>query len=122
MMQITPGFIYLVTVLEGLKNLQKLASILFLLSALGFMAWATFEEKFPVQKVKAFFKKWAIAAGITLAVFSFIPSGKTLAAMYILPPIVNSEAVQKIPAELTDLAIEWLKELKPNKEPNHEVR
>lgn len=115
-MEITPGFIYLITVLEGLKSLKCLAILLLIASAGGFAIWAIFQDEPPVQQGKAFFKKWAIAAVIVLGVFSFIPSGRTLAAMYIIPPIVNSEAVQKLPSELTDLAIEWLRELKPNRE------
>lgn len=33
--------------------------------------------------------------------------------MIVLPAIVNSEAVQQIPGELTTLAREWLQELRP---------
>ena len=43
------------------------------------------------------------------------PSTKTVAAMIVLPAIVNSEAVQQIPGELTTLAREWLQELRPAK-------
>ncbi len=43
------------------------------------------------------------------------PSTKTLAAMIVLPAIVNSEAVQQLPGELTTLAREWLQELRPAK-------
>ena len=46
----------------------------------------------------------------------FIPSTKVLAAMYILPKVVNNEQIQQIPTKLLDLTNEWLEELKPKKE------
>ena len=53
--------------------------------------------------------------GVTL-VNTLIPNTKQAAAMYVLPAIVNSEAVQELPSELTTLAREWLQELRPKKE------
>lgn len=117
-MEITPGFIYLVATLENLKSaLPRLAGSAVVLSFASF-SWAYLvaetvrnrETSLKIAKISLV----ALLGAILLNVF--IPSGKTLAAMYILPPIVNSEAVQKLPSELTDLAIEWLRELKPNKE------
>lgn len=54
---------------------------------------------------------------LLVGVFGVIltPSTKTLATMIVLPAIVNSEAVQQIPGELTTLAREWLQELRPAK-------
>lgn len=46
----------------------------------------------------------------------FIPSTKTIAAMYVLPKIVNNEQIQQIPSKLLDLSNEWLEELRPKKE------
>lgn len=54
-------------------------------------------------------------AAVTLLLVAFIPSGKTLAAMYVIPPIVNSSAVQELPSELVEVAREWLDELRPNR-------
>ena len=52
---------------------------------------------------------------IGLWVNTLIPSTKQAAVMIVLPAIVNSEAVQQIPNELTTLAREWLQELRPAK-------
>lgn len=52
---------------------------------------------------------------IGLGVNTLIPSTKQAAVMIVLPAIVNSEAVQQIPNELTTLAREWLQELRPAK-------
>ena len=61
--------------------------------------------------------KRRIAAGfaLALAVATFTPSAKTVAAMYVLPKIVNSEKVQQLGDEAYDIAIEWMKSLKPSK-------
>ena len=68
------------------------------------------------QKTAERLLKWLvpilIAVGLTNA---FIPNTKQAAAMIVLPAIVNSEAVQQLPAELTMLAREWLQELRPTK-------
>lgn len=50
---------------------------------------------------------------ITAMCNSFIPNAKQAAAMIVLPAIVNSDAVQQLPGELTILAREWLHELRP---------
>ena len=46
------------------------------------------------------------------------PSTRELAAIIIVPKIANNEKVQDCGNRLHELAIEWMKELKPNKEGN----
>lgn len=38
------------------------------------------------------------------------------AALYVIPPIVNSAAVQELPSELVAVARDWLDSLRPEKE------
>ena len=45
----------------------------------------------------------------------FVPTTKTVAAMYIIPAVANNEKVQDCGNRLYDLAIEWMDELKPAK-------
>ena len=45
----------------------------------------------------------------------FIPTTKTVAAMYIIPAVANNEKVQDCGNRLYALAIEWMDELKPAK-------
>ena len=116
-MEITPGFIYLVAVLENVKIALGLIAILavFCLASCGFSSIESYDGRIRVKHYG--YVKYSLIALLAIGLLQvFLPSGKTLAALYILPPIVNSEAVQKLPSELTDLAIEWLRELKPNKE------
>ena len=45
----------------------------------------------------------------------FLPSTKQMAAIMIVPKIVNNEKVQMIGNKVYDLAVAWMEELKPNK-------
>lgn len=116
-MEITPGFIYLVAVLENAKVLQCLIGTLAAITLIicVFTSVESYDRRIRVKHYG--YVKYSLIALLAIGLLQvFLPSGRTLAAMYILPPIVNSEAVQKLPSELTDLAIEWLRELKPKKE------
>lgn len=47
---------------------------------------------------------------------TFIPTTKQLAAIMVVPKIANNEQVQQIPEKILNLGLEWLNELKPEKE------
>jgi hypothetical protein len=49
------------------------------------------------------------------AINTFIPSTKQIAAIIVLPKIINNEQIQSFPNKLLDLSEEWLKELSPTK-------
>lgn len=51
---------------------------------------------------------------------AFTPSTKQMAAILVVPRIANSEKVQQAGNKLYDLAVEWMDELKPNKNNNKE--
>ena len=44
----------------------------------------------------------------------FLPSTKTMAAVYLLPPIVNNQEVQKLPEEILDLLRGLIREWTPS--------
>jgi hypothetical protein len=48
-------------------------------------------------------------------VSALIPSTKEMAAILIVPKIVNSEKVQMVGNKVYDLAVEWMESLDPNK-------
>jgi len=56
----------------------------------------------------------ATAAFMAL-VATFTPSTKQMAAILVIPRIVNNEKVQKAGDQLYDLATEWMEELRPKK-------
>ncbi len=47
---------------------------------------------------------------------TFVPTTREMAAIVMVPAIVNNEKVQTVGNKLYDLAAEWLDELKPKKE------
>lgn len=52
--------------------------------------------------------------------FTFTPTTKQMAAILVVPRIANSEKVQIVGNKLYDLAVEWMDELRPNKNKNKE--
>lgn len=114
-MTLEPWMIYLVGQCDGLcKGFSFLAVIL---GGFGIAGLVYSSDNYGR------FSRWAVAltafALLLMIATTFIPSTKTAAAMLVLPPIVNSEAAQTLPKELTDLARDWIRELKPaHKESN----
>ena len=60
------------------------------------------------------YKLFLLACPFVL-IATFLPSSKTLAAMYIVPAIANNEKVKDVGDRLYGLAVEWLDDLKPKK-------
>lgn len=64
---------------------------------------------------------WLPKCTIALTILSFlaatfIPSTKQMAAIIIVPAIVNNEKVQTVGNKVYDLAVEWLDDWMPKKE------
>lgn len=106
--------IYWVTRLDEISIALTFAiPVLIAVLALSMFIYAVSEfELQGARKLAVKLIPWIV--GLT-AVNVFIPNTKQAAAMIVLPAIVNSEAVQQIPNELTTLAREWLQELRPAK-------
>jgi hypothetical protein len=61
---------------------------------------------------------FAICGGMTLLMamlWTFTPTTKQMAAIVVVPKLVNSEKVQDVGEKLYGLAVEWMDELKPKK-------
>lgn len=56
---------------------------------------------------------WIVATQIAVAL---VPSTAQMAAIVVVPRIVNNEQVQTVGNKIYDLAVEWLDELRPKKE------
>ena len=52
---------------------------------------------------------------VFFAISVFLPTTKQMAAITIVPKIVNNEKVQTMGNKIYDLAVEWMDELKPKK-------
>lgn len=120
-MTLTPSMIYLVHLVGELRWLANFSIFASLAVAAGAVFNASAirdrhdcDEPRNVLRVKKLFRAAKIAAFVAVfvgVVSVVIPSRTTLAAMYVLPPIVNSELVQDLPKELVDLARAYVKEL-----------
>ena len=116
--------IYLVTRMDLLKYFFIAVLVLSAVGVAFFVCcWIDASEAWNSKEESKRKRAWAVKrimmflCPLLVGVFGVIltPSTKTLAAMIVLPAIVNSEAVQQLPGELTTLAREWLQELRPAK-------
>lgn len=116
-MTLEPWMIYLVALSDKLiafagVAVAALASVAVLTALLIPMFYDTCgtEENALLLFAKKYFKTWLIALIVASMIPVIVPSSKVLAAMYVLPPIVNSAAVQELPAELVELARAYIKD------------
>ncbi len=114
-MTISAWTIYWITRLDEISIAMAIAMVVMIIvCAIAAFIYVVSDFKVVGAKKLAYsLLPWIV--GVTL-VNTFIPNTKQAAAMYVLPAIVNSEAVQELPSELTTLAREWLQELRPKKE------
>ena len=114
-MTLTGWDIYWITRLDSIKAaLQALIMIGGVSGALGIFIYGVSEGH--AKEAGVFAKCVLPLAAVLIVLSAFVPSTRSAAAIAVLPAIVNSEAVQQLPAELTTLAKEWLIELRPKKE------
>lgn len=116
-MTLEPWMIYLVGLADKLIRFSGMAAVA-LLSAgalcafsipLFYDTWGKKENE-ALLFAKKYFKTWLIAIIAISTIPVIVPSSKVLAAMYVLPPIINSAAVQELPAELVELARAYIKD------------
>lgn len=109
-MTLEPWMVYLVGQCDEIRKGISFIGVLVGCFGMGSLAFCVLKERI---------NRWSVGlvifAFVLLFAASLIPSTKTAAAMFVLPPIVNSGAAQSLPEELIDLAREWIRELKPVK-------
>lgn len=69
----------------------------------------------PPRNIRIFTPILGVLSFALFAVCTFLPSTKQMAAIMIVPKLANSEKVQTVGNKVYDLAVEWMEELKPNK-------
>jgi hypothetical protein len=119
-MIISPFMIYLISMADNI--LMILTVILTLIIAVAIVATLKYfidldcRESDDVLKTdKKYMKISFIICMIATFAIIFIPSKKTIIAMYTIPPIVNNKEVQQLPANLLKFANDYLtKEEKDN--------
>ena len=112
-MEITPSMIYWISRLDGLRE------GLLIIGVLGFIS-CTIITMYGVFERNTFFKS-AVICGIFCILFMFgaqifVPRTREAVAMIVIPKIANNEKIQNIGNDIYEIGIEWLNELKPNKQ------
>lgn len=115
---ITPAQIYWITRLDSIHTaLCPIFIICIVVVILVFFINGVALER-PAPK-----KQWlpfAFIFGIALAIDAFTPTTKEMAAIILIPRVVNgvagNKALRELPANVLDLANAWLEDLKPKKE------
>ena len=115
-MTITPLFIYICDLLNNLSHFALVIGViaglcLFATAFLYCFACEEYNPGYAAQAYKKPIKTEIIVLSIAICIKILVPSGNVLAAMYIIPPIVNSEAVQTVPAEAVNLLRDYMQSL-----------
>jgi hypothetical protein len=114
-MNITPSTIYWISVLDSMLGVAVLLAILSGFAVVILAVINAGEDEDGPTLIK---KTLALSASVFVASIVtciFTPSAKTCAAMYVVPAIANSEKLQGVTDGIYELALEWLKDLKPSK-------
>lgn len=117
-MNITPFDIYLVSLcgktsdLLGISMMSGVAAMVVSAICAGVTCMDDGNERLVSIFVKCL-KRSAVFTCVALAAYTITPSSRTLAAMYVIPPLANSEIVSKdIPEAgkaLIEMATEWMR-------------
>lgn len=113
---LTPAMVYWLGVVDSMKTWVLVLSELSMIS--GVIALVIYSFQYTANGVNyPKIGKLAIiliSVGLmALTIRVFIPNGKTIAAMYVLPPIVNNESVQALPSEVLDFVRGYIKQYTP---------
>lgn len=118
---ITPMQMYWLTRLTSLGNgLAFITGLLFVVTFGQFIAGCamqddTFEDCTHKRGIKLIKTSplLAVVAAVLMIVNCMLPTTRDMAAILIVPRIVNNEKVQMAGNKLYDLAVEWMEELRP---------
>lgn len=105
---ITTTQMYWIAILDSVTVTAVIMSVLLAFGTIGAFGFACSEEDhwwLPITSTLMLLTFVAIA--------TFTPSTKTMAAILVVPKIVNSEKFQTAGNKLYELAVEWMDELRP---------
>lgn len=109
---------YLLTRLDPISSAFEIASVFSIVTTILFcVIGGIFVGDRIIEKTtyEAWVKRCLILIGIVTPVSLALPTSKQMAAIIIVPKIVNNAKVQEVPDKLMTLATEWLEELRPGK-------
>lgn len=118
---ITPSTIYWIGQCDQIRDILGPAAAIGLIPAIILTVIAvctTFDSSVPrtMRNLLSAFASflWAVVLGAVVGLL-FVPTTKTVAAMYVVPAIVNNEKLNDAGDRLYMLAVEWMEELRPAK-------
>ena len=126
MTTITPSFIYWITRLDNINVILMTFALIsgggLIMSIVGLINTTYAEDEKGILISCKCFRISAPILFITILFLTFLPTTKEACAIYIVPKIVNNEGIQNIGKEFYDLALDWMKELHPNKKNKEESK
>ena len=115
---ITPTQMYWLTRLSNIQCLLMLVLVGLLFTGvaaiIAFGVNHGLDDDFCLSAKRFAFRCFTLATMIG-AISALLPTTKEMAAILVVPRIVNSEKIQTAGNKLYDLAVEWMDELKPRK-------
>lgn len=104
---------YWIVILDSVVVASAVLTTVFGLLAAAVMSYVAETRDY---KATPLFGIVGVMALLMALIWTFTPSTKRMAAIIVVPKIVNNEKVQNVGNKLYDLAVEWMDELKPKKE------
>lgn len=105
---ITTTQMYWIVILDNIVVAAVILSILLMIGTVAAFGFACSVEDhwwFPITSTMMLMTFIAVA--------TFVPSTKMMAAILVVPKLANSEKVQTVGNKLYELAVEWMDELRP---------
>ena len=120
---ITTGFMYWLTRLDDIRDIMAVIGIAgsILTPFMFIMFLGPFFDDMKSgeiirRRLLTVFVPLFVAATVLVGVGkAFVPSTKDMAAIVVVPRIANSETVRELGEGVTELARQWIEELKPSK-------
>ena len=123
-MTISPFEIYLITLVDKICAISEVGIFLGFLASGAFLifwmigkaeSYKTEDEEKTLQRLWKCLKIAVICVLCSTLIHTFVPNSKTIAAMYLIPAIVNNEHIQNSTSNalktLEGLTKEWLEDL-----------
>lgn len=110
---ITTTQMYWIVILDNINLMMVVLSVMFTFGTFAAFGYAGTTEDHWWLPITSF-----IMLFVFMAICTFVPSTRQMAAILVVPKIANSEKIQMAGNKLYDLAVEWMDELKPNKNNN----
>jgi len=113
-----------VFIISGILSVASTIAIFLHMSDTSMISRKDQEDSlYVIEEWKKLFKWWKsvrlfciVFFAISLFAYPFVPTTKEMAAIKVIPAIVNSQDAQEIGQDFKVLAKEWLDELRPKKD------